>query len=849
MRLLNKLDNQKGSTLLFVVITVAILSMLGTALLAMSLMNINMKHNDNRIKKTLYYAESGIDQVYARVGKLVEQAIGMAIIDTDADITTLLQEIDNMLADMEIRKENPTHIVVETSSIIYLDVGVINLTHLMEDDMLKTDELKNLSDEFYRYHFRVAMNNIGSEVALKTLLDSKDFVYINDEDTPTLNYSSIEIDTAMINVIPFSVSSPVYRVEGIESTFTLGKHTKKKISTDIVVSDQVKSYPLNTIEKRILVPDNPIWQKALVAHEDISFDSGTVDIHGDVYGYGNLPTGNAIHNPKNYGGILIKGSSDVTIHGNIFSRSYVQLTDGVNGHLTVNNGLVYANSVVLQEGASGQMNFNGNVYTSDDLELNGTGGSININGSYYGYTDGSGTGVTHDLSSAIIINADTNSGSSLEIDGAFSPVASTKNNIDFIESHEGILIGGTAYVDVLPTRYQTGESVSLKGNFVAYTWGFDQETIDFMKPSGDNFFNQAPYNFYSGSGTLSDGDVEDKFLKDKVSWLAIDGSTVSLADATTTPYTPYELRDRKAYFVAFKHYVDGNSNTFVKTGPGVVNLKEYIYTTGLKLVQDSKSGVNDFLDLTDHNGNPINKVGQDGYDTLRIKISQDHIYQLHMLRYRSEPDAPIIDNTNPDPFLDPPFVPSYDNVNAVDKFTKINKNIGSLNHNNADSSNNYPILPSVLDVTEGASEIIYVNDVILQTLHIYSGGSSGSNTPSIVIPSGKAQGIIVHNGDIEIHGNLEFIGPIISGGSITTTSGTQTFMNNSQVIRNYLAQMIYKDNVLYSLFNITQRFEPDYIPKTLKDIEFVEFDQTSMENNNPYRYSDLMRFEFWKVKE
>ncbi|PKM54645.1 MAG: hypothetical protein CVV00_07360 [Firmicutes bacterium HGW-Firmicutes-5] len=844
MRLWDKLNNQKGSTLLFVVITVAILSMLGTALLAMSLMNINMKHNDNRIKKTLYYAESGIDQVYARVGKVVEVSISDAIADTDDDIKHILNEIDAMLLD---ETNLPPYVGINSSITYVEEAPIIELRDLIVPSgamyMLDAEALKVLSDQIYRHHFRSAMNSNGSQSNLIAFLDSELFVYL-DNNTPAQNNSSININTAAITVTPFSGVDTTYRVEGIESTFILGDHTEKKISTDIVVSDQIKSYPLNTIEKRTLLPDNPIWQKALVANEDIAFNAGAVvDIHGDVYGYGKLPVGGAIHNPKNYGGIMVNGTSRVTVHGNIFSRSYVQLTDGSssNARLTVNNGLVYANSVVLQDGASGQMNFNGNVYTSDDLELNGTGGTININGSYYGYTDGSGTGVTHDLSSAIVINADMNGGSSLSIDGAFSPVASTKNDIDFLESHEGVLIGGTAYVDVQPTRYQTAESVSLKGNFVAYTWGFDLETIDLMKSIGDSFFKQVPYDFYAGSDAVHDATVESKLLKDNVSWLAIDGSTISLANGTTTPNTTYDLKDRKAYFVAFKHYIDGDSNTFVKTGPGV-NLQNYIYTTGLKLVYDATVGGNDFLDLTHHNGSNTNQVGQEGYDNLRIKTSLDHIYQLHMLRHRSDPGTPVIDNPDADPLV----LPTYYNVNAVHKYTKIDT-IGSLNHNNAP----YPTVPSVLNAAQNALEITYVNDATAQALHIYA-GSLGSENPSIHIPSGRAQGVIVHNGDIVIHGTLEFAGPIISGGSITATGGTQTYKNNTLVIKNYLAQKIYEDNVLYNLFNVVDRSGPGSAPVFLEEIEFVDFDQTTTldpNNNSPYRYSDLMGFEFWKVEE
>ena len=76
---MKRLLKEKGSTLMLILITTAILTMLGTALLAMSLMNVTMKANDKRITSTVYLAESGIDQVYARVGSYVEKAIEYAI--------------------------------------------------------------------------------------------------------------------------------------------------------------------------------------------------------------------------------------------------------------------------------------------------------------------------------------------------------------------------------------------------------------------------------------------------------------------------------------------------------------------------------------------------------------------------------------------------------------------------------------------------------------------------------------------------------------------------------------------------------------------------------------------------
>jgi hypothetical protein len=588
-----------------------------------------------------------------------------------------------------------------------------------------------------------------------------------------------------------------------------------------------------------------------VADQDIRFKSNAV-IDGDTYGYGLFPTTSpAIDDPKNFGGVIIDNSSQVTFNGNIYSRSYVQLAATSNGSasLTVNNGLIYANSMVLQSGAQGKMIVNGSVYTFDDLELNGTGGEIKINGSYYGYTDGSTTGLSHDKSSAIVINADMDAGSKLTIEGAYTSVTSSKSTIDYLESSEGILIGGTAYVDVQPTRYQTAESVSVRGNFVAYTWGFDQDTVDLMKTAGDNIFNKTPYNFYDSLPAATyDTRVDAKLLKDNITWLGIASSTITLANGSSTG--EYELKDRKAYFIAFKKYVDADSNTFIKGGniaPGnrSISLQNYIYTTGLKLVYDTTSGENEFLDLSYKSGTNTNKVGQPEYNALSGKILDDHIYQLQMMDYRNGIDiTPLRAAEESAPMVEVPL--TYYNVNAVKKYTKIDTITTGLPYYDS------KIIPSILNIAESAQDITYVNNATGTPLHIYGKGTSGSGTPSITITEDNSQGIIVHNGDIIIHGDLKFVGPIISNGTITTDGGSQQFINNTTEIRNYLAKKIYGDNVLYDLFNVIDRGGPGTPGVSLSKIEFVEFDKSKtldQSNNSKYNYSDLMNFEHWKVEK
>lgn len=80
------LRKENGSTLLLVIITVAVLTALGTTVLSLNYLNYNMKYTDQRMKETLYYSESGLDQVYSRLARYVDLAIVDAAKKTNDDI-------------------------------------------------------------------------------------------------------------------------------------------------------------------------------------------------------------------------------------------------------------------------------------------------------------------------------------------------------------------------------------------------------------------------------------------------------------------------------------------------------------------------------------------------------------------------------------------------------------------------------------------------------------------------------------------------------------------------------------------------------------------------------------------
>lgn len=814
--------NQKGSTLMLVVITVAILSVLGTALLSMSLMNVNMKASDYLIKRSSYYAESGIDQVYARVNRLVEEGINHSIAETDVYMKTILSDLERWSTSIPPTTEPD----LSTWQNYTMDVeGEI---------MLDSEALAMKAREIYRENFRLYLNSLNTSNPPGGNINENDIIeFINQEGFVYESGSVLDINISG-PIISFGSEGTNMVIRDIESTFTLNDKTTKSIMTDIVISDDIPSYPLNTLEKRIVLKDNPLWQQALVANNDIYFDSDNVLINGDVYSYSSLSN---IEDITTEDGFVIDGNTSVSVQGNIFSRSMVQLASSSNSsaNLNVNQGRVYANTFVLQKGASGEMNINGDVYTKDDLELNGNYGDIYIDGSYYGYADGSSSSLTHDKSSAIVINADmnTNGGATLSITGDLSGVSDP-------EAYQGILIGGTAYIDA-STRYQTSESVSIKGNYISYTVGYDEAIIKSVQ--NDNFLSNYPYNFFTAS---HDTEVEERFSKDNIIKQSVTGNVnfaVGYTDGSNS--ITYDIRDRMAYFLIFANHFDfGFINYGINNGGTQnVNLDNYIYTTGLKL--DDHTGANKFYYATDSTGGALNQIDTLQFDEFIEKIDNDVLYQFNMMKRRSV--GQVVDEM-------PPSGQSFETVNSVEKYSKIDGS-GTTYPTN---TSGYIEVASINGIGD-ALEVHYIDYRVSQPLNIYGPNHSQTTLiePYIDIQqrsSGNSdvQGIIITNSDINIYGDIDFTGPIISNGSINIYEGDQSF-TNTPLYQNYLAEKIFDDSIIYDMFDV-DRFNEHmedtiYLPD-LTITEIIKPDRSYDENHNSiYQASGLIGFEKWKVSE
>lgn len=771
---MKKLLNKNGSTLLMVIIMVAALTILGTALISMTMMSVNMKYNDYRAKKSMYFAEAGIDEVYAIVGKYVDDALVYATGSTEKYMEDLIIYVTTpeTLYDGELYY----NIIYYDSDGKYLD-GAFNQTALQD---IADRQFK----EYFKEYFNRTESN-GDNIVEKNFETSINSMTSIGGHPPTVTYDTIS---------DFAVGGE-FNISGLTSTFTYENLARKTITTDIVIKEPTVQYPLKVVENKIAVARNPLWQNAIVSSNgDIQFKNGITEIKGDIYALGK-----SADNPLKaleYGGVVVN-DGNVTVIGDVVSKNYVQ-TRGNFSTLNISNAHVYCNSLTIQETANGsKINIdNSNVYTIDDIELNGPNSEIYIKGSYYGYSSGE----TFNSSSCIIINSDIDTGSG----GSKITITGTAPNaLDYDEDidEHGVYIAGTAYVDAegVPTDeiydiyslsdiwpYQTGESFSLKGNYKAYKYKFDNHPI----------FAADQLDFASVKDTAMEFVVKEKSSTNKF------------------------LVDKKVdYFIEYSKVGD-----LVLGTPDSVNIHkdDYKYTLGAKVgIINNKD-----LAILGASENPFPMAD------LALNITKDYNYYL----YRSGNRGEFPEISEPNLSADPaPELDIFKYYTKIPEDTVIDNVVTGVGY--------------ALDAGKSATEIIYVGgeDITIGPDSNYTYDTSdlglGVRLQGVILTTGT---VTIHSDTaLDFVGTIIAEGDIVIEGSGTKNFHNYNSSNSDSEEKDkyrYLIDLIDTNNDLEKVFNVenTGGDVISYIQTTYVDVS---------EGSNSYRdrYNELIDFRNWQV--
>lgn len=420
---------KKGSALLIVVISMSLIFIAGTTILSVTANDYKMRKNESERLKNLYEADSGLNIVENIIIRTSQQAINYADKSVKEEFSKL----------KESERENE-----------------------------KINELFKV--KFYEYLSKEINFNYGDknkvEILQYLILNKK---YIDEiDENGSISYKDLEINKDVSIIIledGYKVSQNEITIE-VQSTFetkTGELKNKKTVSTIYTI----KSPDYNAEISNVAI--YPVFDnKVLTVDGDLNINSGETSITGDIWVKGNDPSKDStqyIFNKYN-GGIYTKNSI-FNIKGDILIANTIQLANESN--VTV-NGNIYSKNIYSGKKADEIISSNNkllvenDVIVNNDLAMNSISSTIEINGNFYGINDKTTGATTIEKalnSSSIIVN----------------DISDKESSSPSLVVNKDSYIMGVAYLNATSdgNKYQTGESVAVKGNYLAYT---DVENIE-----------------------------------------------------------------------------------------------------------------------------------------------------------------------------------------------------------------------------------------------------------------------------------------------------------------------------------------------------------------------------------
>ena len=431
-------NNNKGSTLVLLVMAIAVISLLGTSILGVTMMNLKIKKTNTEIKQSFYLSESGLDKTYDKTYKFVVDAYMLG--------NNLAQEFINDVTGEFVylnnsKPENPASIIGEKykDCIIIEDYDPLNNTYSV---VLKEEEVSKKAEAIYKNEYK---NYLSSRIESLNNDDGKLKIIVEYHDWDVADDSKLNIS--------------------IDSSYTSDKNIKKETSVDLKIGIPDYNEPYTVDTKKI--PEKPLWANALIAENiEINGESNTgtdvfdVNVYGDVFVLNDLKL-----NGKN---IKSKFDGDLIVKGGETSNKGIIL-NGAGSKINVSN--VYTKNILMEGPYTTfitEKDKKYNVYVKDDLEMNNAKQKVDINGSYYGFSFGGELISENTVNSAIIVNSDDIS----------------KSGGSSINITDELYLFGTSYIKNTP--YATGESLSIVGNYSAYSMPLSG---DLAKEKGINWDN------------------------------------------------------------------------------------------------------------------------------------------------------------------------------------------------------------------------------------------------------------------------------------------------------------------------------------------------------------------------
>lgn len=425
MELWNRKKRNSGSSIVIVIIAMAMIGILATTLLWMSYINYKIKVNDIRNKNSFYSAETVMEQILAGLQKESSDAVAIAYKET---LSRWDQDDDGI-------QSEANH--YSSFASMYLDTLVKQLKNKEKGDgYYNRDTLRNYVDsEIWKNVNESAWNN-GTDETDASKAKAPVMELVNGNSLILRNVFVSYMDGDRLSIVSTDLCLDVPQIV----------FTKSSSSID------------------------DLYDYLLIGNQGISLTQGS----GQVTGDGSIYAGT---DDKGKGGIIINPASSLAINNGryVISKGEIDVVGPGAGFIVRDaketGSSVYAKSLDLQ---SGTISLDSKTYIANDLTLSGNGSRATLTKEYYGYGTSTATGLEGDPtdqenSSAIIINGQN---STVDMSGVNTLMLAGRAYIGTNTTKEELDQNAAAAVEDAGKKNEKavlmGESITVKGGQIAY---------------------------------------------------------------------------------------------------------------------------------------------------------------------------------------------------------------------------------------------------------------------------------------------------------------------------------------------------------------------------------------------
>ncbi len=782
----------RGFSLLTVIVAVSFIGILGLLVLYMALSNFQMKITDLKGKDSFYTAERAIEEI--RVG--------------------LQEDVGNSMSEAYIK-------VLET----------YNKDGSSKDVVLDKQRQSEFVNEFIKkLAARLQNGTDQSEYSLEYLTAYLD-LNNSDKFDDTKETLLVTTPSDKTPVMTKDKNSGIL-LKNLKVIYVDPKGYASVIETDIRLGIPKVQFPTPST-----LPD--LMNMIVVADQGIVCEAGGTDattISGSIYsGILKDISDNTIleNNPRT--SIWVKPGANLDIQNGEKIVSAGEIYTGQNATFTSETGVtLWAEGVKL---SSAQVNLLGTTYLSDDLTIeSGNSSKVTVQGEYYGY--GSPTSARRSLNQYLYNDAndrwsDTALSSAIVING--------KNTTLDLSGVRKMMLAGRSYIGTSNVNsisgknndndIMMGESITVKGTQLAYL--LPPELIDTskLKNTSDSeeeidIKNPMSYLDYEKCGLMSMSSVPVK-MDEKVEALG----NQSLNDIGVDSQKPvqevfYNNNADEGYVYFYLNFSDtseGNRaasdfmyNYYMNNSTVKTNIDKYLsfyfnnMNTGIK-VKDMKNYIRYVTNgnVLSYQGGEAEENGTSAQGKMTVATSPESSQAL------------LQEQEN---YQDTWYALNRKMITSVDLLNTDVKDSDGLLHDETDSSrsvfdnlvNEKEMIqflqqkrPGTLDYTFEASE----DDGGLQAIMTHNGKNStfqvknadgtivtntvtGTDT-ALKVDSGMAQKLrlIVCTGDVEIGAGVHFQGIVMAKGKITLGAGASLESSPLEAAKVFQAQMASDENM------------------------------------------------------